>query len=279
MNIEKVEKNPVRVVGKWLIAPVTNFLANQRVEPNTVSKIGEKLASAGVVILMNQDRVVDVATKHLGFSPTKARWGVRIVGGVLWLAGIICDAEDGDLAEKTNKKTSFGKWLDAVIDRRVDLLPWPYHRINSHHPADIAVAEINQVVDSVPALLKTIKPDVPELSWGSRFPRLLTLTGFLLFPKARRLTGSILALQAIATGYARYKDIEENGTDEMILEARDGLTGHMFDYLRSKLSPEGILFGFSTRRAMIEEYAKAKRKEIKLEDPSAIIPESASELE
>lgn len=278
MNKENIANNgnPLRKIGKRIIAPVTNFLAKLNIEPNTVSRVGEGLATAGIAVLMNQDRIAEEASKRLKVSPTKARWGAKIIGGVLWLSGIVCDAEDGDLAEKTNKKTSFGKWLDARIDRRIDLLPWPFYRLNSWHPVDIAVAEVNQAVDSVPALLRTIKPDVPELALGSRFPRLITLTSFLLFPGVRRITGSILGLQAIATGYARYKDIEDNGTDEMKIEAKGLLRRHFVNYLKSKFSVEGLLFGFSTRKAMIDEFADAKREEILLEDPKAIIPKSAA---
>lgn len=268
--------NPLRRVGKRIIAPVTNFLAKLEIDPNTVSRVGEGLATAGIVILMNQERIAEEASRILKVSPAKVGGGARIIGGVLWLAGIACDAEDGDLAEKTNKKTSFGKWLDARIDRRVDLLPWPFYRFNSYHPIDIAIAEINQAADSVPALLKTVKPDVPELAIGSRFPRLVTLTSFLLFPGIRRIAGPIIGLQAIATGYTRYKDIEENGTGKMKIEARELLRAHFVNYLKSKSSMEGFLFGFSTRKAMIDEYADAKREEILLEDPKAAIPKSAA---
>lgn len=275
MSVEK-PRNPVREVGKKLIAPLTQALAWLEVHPNTVSRVGENLASAGAAVLMNQDLIAEQVSKRFKVNPTKARWGAKIVGGILWLAGIICDAEDGDLAEKTNKKTPFGKWLDATIDRRVDLWPWPFHRANSLHLADIAISEVNQAVDTVPALLKTVKPDVPELSWGSRFPRLVTLTSFLLFPRIRRISGSILAAQAIATGYTRYQDIQENGTDEMKMEAKSLLKRHVVNYVKSKFSLEGLRFGFSTRKAMVDEYADAKRSEILREDPKADIPKSVA---
>lgn len=275
MSVEK-PRNPVREVGKKLIAPLTQALAWLEVHPNTVSRVGENLASAGAAVLMNQDLIAEQVSKRFKMNPTKARWGAKIVGGVLWLAGIICDAEDGDLAEKTNKRTLFGKWLDATIDRRVDLWPWPFHRANSLHPMDIAIAEVNQAVDTVPALLKTIKPDVPELALGSRFPRLVTLTSFLLFPRIRRITGSVLAAQAIATGYTRHRDIHNNGTEDMKRKANNLLWRHVVNYAKSKFSLEGLFLGFSTSKAMVREYANAKREEILKDDPTADIPRSAA---
>src|SRR3989344_7199850 len=170
--------NPVRGVGKWLLAPISEHLTREKVDPNDISETGEKLAKTVAAVLMNQDIIASQVSNFLNISPTKARWGIRAIGGAIWTAGIICDAIDGDVAERANKKTPYGKWLDAVIDRRVDLFPWPFHRINSQHPIDTAIAEVNAATNTIPALLKTVKPDVPELAIGSRFPRLVTLTAF-----------------------------------------------------------------------------------------------------
>lgn len=259
-----VEKqNPVREVGKVLMGPFAQMLVDNKVDPNNVSRTGEKFSIVGAAILMNQERITAVISKF-DVGETKAQWIVRAVGGAVWLGGIICDGLDGEVADRANKKTLYGKWLDSLIDRKVDLLPWPIHRLNSQHPMDTAIAEVNLAVDSVPALLRSVKPDVPELAIGSRFPRMITLTGFLLFPSFRRYTGVLLAAQSIVTAYTRYKDIADHGTEKTKRQAASLLRDHFLNYIGSKLNPEGLLCGFSTRAVMVREFSDAKAEEIGL---------------
>lgn len=257
-------QNPVRKIGGILLEPAVRFLVSHGVDPNSISETGGKMSMIGGVVLMNQGRIAELAKYCLKIDETKARRIVRAAGGAFWVAGIICDGLDGAVAKRTNQQTLYGQWLDSVIDRRVDLMPWPFQKINSQHPIDTAIAEVNSVANSVPALLKCAKPDVPELEIGSRFPRLLTLTGFLLFPSLRRYTGILLAAQSIATAYTRYQNIENEGTKAVKRRAFFLLRRHLRAYVDSKLRPEGFVCGFSTTAAMVNEFSQAKAEEIGL---------------
>ena len=48
-----------------------------------------------------------------------------IIAALLWWAGAIFDASDGDLARFTCNQTSFGGWLDSFFDRVKEFMIFP----------------------------------------------------------------------------------------------------------------------------------------------------------
>lgn len=256
----------LRGVGEKLISPVTLCLIANNVHPDTVTEAGRRLSKIGSVVLMNQNGITDVVAGVTGKDHSRVSRYVRWVGGVIWLVGIACDMEDGELARKSNQTSKEGTLLDAKVDREVDLLPWPFYNLTTQHPVDRVISEVNLETIALPAFLNSAanKNDlkVPELNVGSRFPRLITLTAFQLFPKYRRWTGGILAAQSIATTLFRYDYIKKHGSEQAQHEAKDVLKDYLQVYLRSKLTLEGLLVGFSTRQSIVDLFERVKSREL-----------------
>lgn len=259
--------NLLRRIGATLVRPFSLVVVEGGFKANDVTRVGRALSTAGTVILMEQERVARVISDVTGKDEGRIRRWTQVVGGVVWVAGIACDALDGDVARNSpDGPTKRGKVLDAVVDRQVDLLPWVLHNLNSLHPVDRLIAEANLLTNSLPAYIKSIAGkhgiEPPELAIGSRFPRLAVLTVAQLFPSSRRVAGVILVGQSVATAITRYLYVRENGDAEAIKETDESIIGHFKTYLRSKSNLEGFTVGFATRRALVDRYRRAKEAEV-----------------
>ncbi len=79
-----------------LLAPLINRLTHWGIQPNAITLIGFIVTSAAAVALYK---------------------GHLRVGGLLILAGGLCDCIDGNLARAMGKTSRFGALFDSIIDR------------------------------------------------------------------------------------------------------------------------------------------------------------------
>ncbi len=85
-----------------IMSPVIDLLNKLHITPNVLTVSGIIFISIGSYLLYRGDI----------FS-----------AGLFILLGNICDALDGALARKYNKSSTFGAFLDSVVDRISDFLP------------------------------------------------------------------------------------------------------------------------------------------------------------
>jgi len=83
-----------------LLAPLTRWLAATGISPNALTIIGFVLVLAVAVVLA---------------------LGYRQLGGILFLLAAGFDLLDGAVAQLTNRKTTFGAFLDSNLDRYAEI--------------------------------------------------------------------------------------------------------------------------------------------------------------
>jgi phosphatidylglycerophosphate synthase len=88
-----------RYVYRPVSVPLATAIARTSVTPVQVTWLSALLAVGGAVAFA---------------------LGAYVAGGFLTLAGIITDCVDGDLARITGRSSSFGAFLDSVLDRLTD---------------------------------------------------------------------------------------------------------------------------------------------------------------
>lgn len=103
------------------IAPLCHFLSGLGVSPNALSLVGLSLSLVSGVIY--------------------ASGSFFCAGAVLILAGT-CDVLDGQIARLTGEMTSFGAFLDSVIDRFSELfiflgLAWHFAGLSADNPESV----------------------------------------------------------------------------------------------------------------------------------------------
>ncbi|WP_456384448.1 CDP-alcohol phosphatidyltransferase family protein [Persephonella sp.] len=84
------------------VLPFVKLLYRAGITPNMLTVSGLILVTAGSYFILKGD---------------------FFTGALFLLAGNICDALDGTLARKFNQNSTFGAFLDSVIDRFSDFLP------------------------------------------------------------------------------------------------------------------------------------------------------------
>ncbi|WP_457640176.1 CDP-alcohol phosphatidyltransferase family protein [Persephonella sp.] len=92
----------IKPVFEEAVAPVVKLLYRVGITPNLLTVSGLILIVAGSYFILK---------------------GSFLTGALLLIAGNLCDALDGTLARKFNQHSTFGAFLDSVIDRVSDFLP------------------------------------------------------------------------------------------------------------------------------------------------------------
>ena len=96
-----ITKN-LKPVWENLTFPLVEILSRLKVHPNFLTVLG---------VILTVFSVPFIAT------------GKFFIGGLIVLAGAVCDALDGHLARTSNKVSKFGALLDSTLDRVGDFLP------------------------------------------------------------------------------------------------------------------------------------------------------------
>ncbi len=104
-EIKKGQKLPDGIFGSFMTRPVSHivayFFSKINFTPNMVTFISFLLCLASCLVLMI-------------FRKNNALYTVT---AIIWWAGAILDAADGDLARYSNKASMFGAWFDSYLDR------------------------------------------------------------------------------------------------------------------------------------------------------------------
>jgi CDP-diacylglycerol---glycerol-3-phosphate 3-phosphatidyltransferase len=101
MNQSSGEFVPLRIRAKgwatrYFSGPIARVLIALRISPNAITTAGF-FVSVGAAYLLSEGEIV--------------------IGGIVMLAGAIMDMFDGAVARLTNKASTFGAFLDSVLDR------------------------------------------------------------------------------------------------------------------------------------------------------------------
>ena len=92
----------IKPVFEETVYPIVKFLHKRGVTPNILTITGVFLVSIGSFFILK---------------------GNFFTGALFLIAGNLCDAVDGILARRFNKNSTFGAFLDSVVDRVSDFLP------------------------------------------------------------------------------------------------------------------------------------------------------------
>jgi CDP-diacylglycerol--glycerol-3-phosphate 3-phosphatidyltransferase len=101
MNQPSGEFVPLRIRAKgwatrYFSGPIARVLIALHISPNAITTAGF-FVSVGAACLLSEGEIV--------------------IGGIIMLAGAIMDMFDGAVARLTNKASTFGAFLDSVLDR------------------------------------------------------------------------------------------------------------------------------------------------------------------
>jgi CDP-diacylglycerol--glycerol-3-phosphate 3-phosphatidyltransferase len=101
MNQSSGEFVPLRIRAKgwatrYFSGPIARVLIALHISPNAITTAGF-FVSVGAAYLLSEGEIV--------------------IGGIVMLAGAIMDMFDGAVARLTNKASTFGAFLDSVLDR------------------------------------------------------------------------------------------------------------------------------------------------------------------
>lgn len=91
-----MDKRSVQHSARRVLDPVVNFLASMHVSPMLVSAFGAILSIWGAVVVAR---------------------GSLLGGGIFLILAGICDVLDGDLARRLGRASSFGAFIDSLLDR------------------------------------------------------------------------------------------------------------------------------------------------------------------
>jgi len=91
-----MDKRSVQHSARRVLDPVVNFLASMNISPMLVSAFGVAFSLWGAVVVAR---------------------GSLLGGGIFLLIAGICDVLDGDLARKLDRASSFGAFIDSLLDR------------------------------------------------------------------------------------------------------------------------------------------------------------------
>ncbi|MBI4688240.1 MAG: CDP-alcohol phosphatidyltransferase family protein [Nitrospirae bacterium] len=100
--------------GHFLDKPLTPFLKNLNINPNSLTIAGFVITSIAAIVIHQN----------------------LLLGGIIILAGGFLDMLDGIVARITGRTTDFGAFLDSVLDRYSDSFllasfSWYFFKINS----------------------------------------------------------------------------------------------------------------------------------------------------
>jgi CDP-diacylglycerol--glycerol-3-phosphate 3-phosphatidyltransferase len=91
-----MDKRSVQHSARRVLDPVVNSLASMNISPMLVSAFGVAFSLWGAVVVAR---------------------GSLLGGGIFLLIAGICDVLDGDLARKLDRASSFGAFIDSLLDR------------------------------------------------------------------------------------------------------------------------------------------------------------------
>ncbi len=92
----------IKPVFEKVVSPVIDIFHKLKISPNFLTVTGIFLIGIGSFFLYKEQ---------------------FFLAGLFILLGNLCDALDGTLARKYNKSSTFGAFLDSVVDRVSDFLP------------------------------------------------------------------------------------------------------------------------------------------------------------
>jgi CDP-diacylglycerol--glycerol-3-phosphate 3-phosphatidyltransferase len=95
-----MDKRAVQHTARRVLDPVINFLASMHISPMLVSAFGVVLSLWGAVVVAR---------------------GSLLGGGIFLILAGVCDVLDGDLARKLGRASSFGAFIDSLLDRVSEL--------------------------------------------------------------------------------------------------------------------------------------------------------------
>ncbi|TFF86084.1 MAG: CDP-alcohol phosphatidyltransferase family protein [Promethearchaeota archaeon] len=151
-------------------------------------------------------------------------WFIPIIfGSLIFLTGLL-DGVDGAVARKTNKITSFGGFLDSVLDRYSDCILYigfmKYYFLNIHFPYEILILKYSLpiyfwiILATIGTILVSYSRAIAEknlenyncdIGLGARSERLfiLAVSNWILLP----LFG-LLSIVIVAFGTAIYRQMK-----------------------------------------------------------------------
>jgi CDP-diacylglycerol--glycerol-3-phosphate 3-phosphatidyltransferase len=91
-----MDKRSVQHSARRVLDPVVNSLASMHISPMLVSAFGVVFSLWGAVVVAR---------------------GSLLGGGIFLLIAGVCDVLDGDLARKLGRASSFGAFIDSLLDR------------------------------------------------------------------------------------------------------------------------------------------------------------------
>jgi CDP-diacylglycerol--glycerol-3-phosphate 3-phosphatidyltransferase len=95
-----MDKRSVQHNARKVLDPVVNALASMHISPMLVSAFGVILSLWGAVVVAR---------------------GSLLGGGIFLILAGVCDVLDGDLARKLGRASSFGAFIDSLLDRVSEL--------------------------------------------------------------------------------------------------------------------------------------------------------------
>ncbi len=93
----------IKPVFERTVSPVIDIFYRINITPNTLTITGLILTAVGSFFIIK---------------------GSFLIAGILITVGNLCDAIDGALARKYKQTSKFGAFLDSVVDRYSDFLPF-----------------------------------------------------------------------------------------------------------------------------------------------------------
>lgn len=91
-----MDKRAIQHSARKVLEPIVNALASFGISPMLVSAFGLALSVWGAIVVAR---------------------GSLLGGGIFLLMAGLCDVLDGDLARKLGKASSFGAFIDSLLDR------------------------------------------------------------------------------------------------------------------------------------------------------------------
>lgn len=159
-----------RYLNRRISRPISNLLAHTPVTPNQVSFISLAIALASCVAFV---------------------YGQNIVGALLAQLSSITDGVDGDLARAKNMTSSFGGYMDSVLDRYADasiilgvsIWTWAQHENLYVFPVAFLALSGSIIISYTRSQVRNVSPNIFDkgiLSIASRDVRLFLIMVFCL---------------------------------------------------------------------------------------------------